>query len=227
MVVVRTRKTAATWADLETDFREFAGDNLSQRYTSTQVQRFLRYSAEEIWNILGYDPAANLTEASMTYTADADAVDLPEAVASAPLMAVVDATNSRSRKPVRIVSPSELERYETTDDSPEADTYSDRVCAIIGNQLAVRPVPAASLSLTLRYVAAFYTPTAGAGDQHPYPINHEELLVLGAVIRAQETDSQAPPSRVARHQRMLDQLRETGSRNIGSTGVVNARRVRF
>lgn len=227
MAVVRTRKTAATWVELETDFRDFAGDNLASRYTSAQVQRFLRYSAEEIWNVLGYDPAANLTEVAMTYTADATLVDLPEAAASAPLMTVVDNTNTRSRRPIRIVSPSELERYEASEDTPETENYRDRVCAVLGNQLAIRPVPSGALTLILRYVAAFYTPTSGGGDQHPYPINHEELLVLGAVIRAQETDSQAPPSRVARHQRMLDQLREVGSRNIGSTGVVNARRVRF
>lgn len=213
MVVDVQRATPATYANLAERVRFKAGDGLATKFTSAAIYREMRDMLSRIYNAMGVTPSWTLQSYDLPYTGGADSTLLDTDNFSSPIDHVIDISNTSAPVILKEVSPSQIESYRaTTTVSPTLAVRS--VYAIMGSSIALRPVPAGGKTLRIWIVGNFLfnetsDPTV---DQHPYPVNHEELIVLGTAMKLMSIDGSATDD-----QRMeLADLWETFHRDIGS-----------
>lgn len=226
MVIASAEATAATFTSLLTRVRRAVGDNdansANQRWTDEEITDaiYLEIYKMHAESSLG-NSAPNITSATVTYTAEAYAVDLPSGPDVNAILFVEDYTDSNN--PIRLKYESILEG----DDYLQYyhySTSSSRTWARVGRQIAVRPKSSAALTLRIWYIRSPYTGTTTL--QQPFPVAHEELISLGAAIRLQEVDDEVPRMRVERYADLWRRFERSKSKNRGPLFVRKNRRFR-
>lgn len=224
MTITATPGAAATYASLRTKVRRAAGDADAERWSDTRIDEVLDYQMAEMWRAMGQDPSAVVSTADLTYTANAAEVALTDVVAAGQIYKVEDI--STATRP-RILEPVGLVRIENTEDEERIGT-SQRVWALRERNLVVRPRSSSDLSLRIWYIGAPYVVTGTAGDQHPFPVQHEEYLVMGAANRLREPDDELPLVAIQRYERLREEFMIDASRiRAPRRARIRSRRHRF
>lgn len=224
MAVITDQATAETIANLLTRTRRALGDTdtstTNQRWSDAEIidginLEMFKMSAE--WG-LGQTTQA-ITSTTLTYTASADTVALPSGPDVNPIFLIEDYSDSNN--PLRIENESFLSANEYSRSS--TSTWSRA-----GSSIALRPAPDSSTTLRIWYVRPPYATSTSYGgtDQQPWPIQHEELITLGAAIRLQEVDGEIPPNRMERYADLWMRFVRSKNHNRGPQHVRNNRKYR-
>lgn len=234
MAVVRERAVPATYDAIRDRVRIKVGDSARTRFSTTLLDDAIRDSMFDLYNELGRDSSTILVSADLTYTGSAQQVALADSYAAAPVVKVQDITTAA--KPIDLirVDDKEIDRF-VDPNSPElGGVLRVRRYAIRGENIAVRAVPNDDLSLRIWYLGnPFTVPVTtgggsggapGAADQHPLPVAHEEVLVLGAALRLYENDGAGPPEMIARFGQKMQDFRNFAQRDRGMHRVARVRR---
>lgn len=195
MAVLTTVAVAATVNTLLTRLRLAIGDTQAQasgqKFSDTQLRMFLDDMLAQMWAELYEDAGPMLAETTLTYTANARSVAIAYPLNANTIYKVEDIDN--------VTSPRFIDYYGVID--MDRDDFESG-WTLIGEAIALRPIPGAAKSLRISYLRN-YVPISGSAtpstDQHNMPANHEEYLVIGAAIRAQEIDDEVPNSRLLRY----------------------------
>lgn len=225
MVVEVNRASAATLTNLRLMVREELGDLLGdtapaadqERFSDTKIDRALIYTMFQMYRELSEeDPGANILEATMTYTADAESVALPSGVEASPIYKIELVDSQSQRVLLRRVGLRQLEE----------STSGDYVWTLLDRSIAIRPKPQSALDIRVWYVGNPFNMTGGtpSTDQHPYPVAHEELLVLGAVRRLASRDQEWTPVQEARYQEAWRDFQIQAARYQGRVYPASTRR---
>lgn len=194
MTIQQTRASAASFATLRTRVRAAVGDRdtstANQRWSDTDIDQAINDTLFEMYAELGSDPSSFLVSDTFTYSAGERSAALNQEAQSAPIYRIEDATNSDFPTPLTRVDAHEIE---------SSNARLESVWCRADGDVMVRPIPGSDLTLRVWYIGNPFSVTGGTGDQHPYPVAHEELIVLGAAIRLQEEDEEIPASRPARY----------------------------
>lgn len=213
MAVDVQRATPATYANLLERIRFKAGDNLATRYSTATVYAQLRDMLSRMYNAMGVTPSWTLQSYDLAYTGGADSTLLDTDNYSSPIDHVIDISNASAPLILKEVPPSQIENYRGSGSALPPTMLTRSVYAIMGSSIALRPVPAGGKTLRIWIVGNFlYNATDDtATDQHPYPVNHEELIVLGSAMKLMAIDGSATDD-----QRLeLADLWDTFHRDIG------------
>lgn len=194
MTIQQTRSSAATFATLRTRVRAACGDRdtstANQRWADSDIDQAINDTLFEMYAELGSDTGSYLISDTFTYTANATSETLPQEAQSAPIYRIEDATNTTFPVAMDRVDPFQIETNRGG---------IGLVWTRVDTDVQVRPIPQTALTLKVWYLGNPFQVTSGTGDQHPYPVAHEELIVLGSAIRLQEEDEEIPASRPARY----------------------------
>ena len=180
----------------------------NQRWTNAEIYDAIDWAIAEMyleWRDVAAGPfLANIT---MTYTVDSESVILPAAIRFNSLYRVEDYTDTTNPIYIDYIDPIDVDRF--------ADRYG---WTLLGNNIALRPKPTTEVTLRIHYLTYFIPVSTGGdptNDQHALPPDYEELIALGAAIRLQENDSEVPPSRIARFERLWELFVRTCDRIKG------------
>lgn len=230
MTVVSTRAVAATVATLTVRVRRSIGDGSAisgnQRWSDDDIRSAIDDQLREMWvEASGQDPSGALLSGTMTYTADAETVAIPTSVDPAGYG----------------IQGNQLYRVEdyTTPAAPSALEYIDPLTAanfddlegwfLAGTSIGLRPIPETAKVLRIWWLAnpiLIGTTTAPTQDQHPFGVQHEELITLGAAIRLQEIDEEPIGlTRQKRYDRLMERYTASCARYRGPTYVRSVRNV--
>jgi len=230
MAVITSEAAAETIGNLITRIRRAVGDTDSttanNRWADAEIidamnLELFKMSAE--WG-LG-NSAQAMTSTTLTYTAGADSVALPSGPDVNPIFMVEDYTDTNN--PVRIEFSSILEADRYYLDSSYVNSKGFR-WSRAGANIAIRPQADAGMTLRIWYLRAPYgTSTSyGGTDQQPWPVQHEELISLGAAVRLQEVDDEVPRGRVERYTDLWNRFVRAKSQHKGPVYIRKNRRFR-
>jgi hypothetical protein len=234
MAVRRTRRSAATLDTLLIRVRRAVGDIVDdaapaagdRKWENTAIVDAINDMLSEMYvELYGQNPDAALLELALAYTADAEEVELPSNEATS--YAIYGVFEDVNGKPtlLRHVDRLVLDRYNTEGSEPTTDT--ERVWSIRDEYISLRPIPSSALTLTILYVAPPFGMDSGTlADQHPMPVQHEELLVLGAANRLQYPNDQLPVGRQAHYNRLWMKWQQDCDRYQGPRFPADTRRWR-
>lgn len=232
MAIVRTTSSPATITALRLRVRRLLGDingdsapaSGNQRWTDTAIDEQINNQLFEMYSLMSdEDPNYGLRTATLTYTADAASVTLADAYLSAPIYTVHE-ISGEERHYLRRVDWITLEQHRALDEQDIDLPYGsvgNRVWCLLDGAIAVRPIPSSDLSLQIGYVS---NPLTVGSDQHPYPVQFEELIVLGATIRLQEIDENYNESRMARYAVLWERFTNQSERYVGPRRVASRRK---
>lgn len=227
MPVITTRASAATITSLRLHVREELGDILGDtapdseqmRFTDTKIDRAIEFMLFKMYRTMNEEDAAvALQSVDVTYAADAETQALPTApvdIASSPIHKVDHLETADFPRLLRRIDPQNLER--------EHDEY---VWCLLDRSIAVRPVPTTALTLRVWYIGNPFTVIGGTPgtDQHPYPVAHEELIVLGAARRLMSRDDEWGTVHEMRYQEEWNDFEIQSSRHNGPQWPAQNRR---
>lgn len=219
MSITNNRATAASQATLRTRIRKTVGDRetntANQRWSDNDIDTAIADQLMEMYAELSQDPGTYLLSVNMSYPEDRDSVVLPPDAQAAPIYQVVDITESEyPRTLTRVAS----HNNDSTGDDP--------VWFRSDISISVRP-NASARRLKVYYIGnPFVFTGSNTADQHPYPVAHEELIVLGAAIRLQEEDEEIPENRQARYDRLWAQFQNAAMLYRGPRALKSNRRIR-
>jgi hypothetical protein len=220
MAVLSTSAVAATVSALITRTRRYLGDGSTtvgnQRWSDTDIKDALDGMIAHMYNELASQGAGGFWRTvTLSYTADADNVALPAGTEAQRIYKVEDYDDPTD--PI----------YLDYRDSIDADRFTDQFgWHLIGNTIAIRPKPTAAKTLRITTLANFVpvsTAATPSTDQHNISVNHEELIVLGAVMRLANVDEGTSSTRMALYETLWEQYQKTCSRIAGPVYVRSSR----
>lgn len=223
MPIISTRASAASITSLRTRVRQEIGDIVGDtspdteqaRFSDTKIDRSINDMLFKMYRELSEsDPGANLLSADFTYTAEGTTEGLPEAAAAAPLYKLEWLDNDI---PVllRRVDPHRLESVRA----------GEPVWTLLDRSVAIRPLPAEDMLLRVWYIGNPFTLEGGLStDQHPYPVAHEELIVLGAARRLLSRDDEWGTVHEIRYQEEWMDFQVQAARYMGPINPTSHRR---
>lgn len=147
---------------------------------NTQIKRAINSAAKEWFGKLAtWRPDIKDARTTLSYTADAQAVALPAAVQSRPIL-LVQAANAGASDA--------LERYDleikSTAEFDEYDIYGEPIVwALEGTSIAVRPIPRTATTLYFRYVAELADMTATSDTPSWLPAEYHHGLAWEAAAK--------------------------------------------
>lgn len=235
MAVISDEKAAATIVQLQTRVRRAVGDTDSsttnQRWSDAELNEAINFELMKMsseWGLGNSSQAMKST--TLSYTANSDSVALPAGPDVNPIFMVENYTDSTN--PIRIEYASFLEADKYYLDHAYMNTTGYR-WSRVGTSIAIRPLSGETLTLRIWYLRAPYAFTLdGSGDeddatdQSPWPVQHEELISLGAAIRLQEVDEEVPAGRLERYMDLWQRFVRSKSHNRGPKYVRKNRRFR-
>lgn len=211
--VLTQRALPATISALTTRVRRLVGDTNTvvgaQRWSNADIYAALDAQLSLMHNELtAHDGSAHMQQINFLYQGGATTTALPVNYSGNSILKVEeDLPDTNQPLWIDWVQPVELDRF------------SDRKCwTIIGNAIALRPVPAAEKSLIITFVGNFIpisNTQAPTLEQHTMSANHEELIALGAAINLQEIDENPKPARLLRYNMLWDQFKQSAARYRG------------
>jgi hypothetical protein len=169
-----------------------------------------------MWNMLGAeDASAYKTSVDLTYTSGSASIAITSTVAPQAIYQLEDISTVTSPLPYDWMDSLDLNKFPLR-----------RGWTLMGDNIAIRPIPSADLPIRVWYLL----PPIRTGDsnststdQIPMIINHEELIILGAAIRLQETDTEVPQDRRTRYDSLTEDFLKSASRYRGPTYVRQTR----
>ena len=226
MAIVQSSSAAATIDAVLARARRMVGDTetdtANQRFSDADLLDDGNLELIKMATVLGViDPGPALTYADLTYTASATEMTLPAGPLTQPIYQVEDITNGVTKASVlERASISQIDVINSTD-PPGRQRY-----IVVGNTIALRPVPAAARTLRIRYIRAPYVMVDGvdAADQHSMPIGAEELISLGIAMRALRTDEERPDGLERDYNQAWAIFLAASKRHRGQKVVVKKRR---
>lgn len=228
MAVITTQAAAETIANLITRTRRALGDTstitANQRWSDAEIIDAMNlelYKMSAEWGLGNSEQA--MTSTTLTYTAGSNTVALPSGPDVNPIFMVENYTDTNH--PYRLQHVSFLEANSGSRDY-EIRSSGGLFWSRAGSSIAVRPVSNAGITLRIWYLRAPYgTSTSyGGTDQQPWPVQHEELISLGAAIRLQEVDDELPQSRLMRYDDLWKRFSASKNFNRGPVYVRRTRR---
>lgn len=232
MAVISTRATAATVNTLITRVRRYIGDTdtdtNNQRWSDADIRAAMDDMLASMYvELSNNDPSAYMTSADLTYTGNALSIALPSGIEAHSIYKIEDVTDGDNPIYLSYRNPIEINRFDDQNGwtfyGPATDSSGTATNGIAS--IALRPVPTSNKTLRI-YCLATFIPLSNATpstDQHAFPINHEELIVIGASIRLQEVDNEIPPTRMARYTMLWEQFQKAASRYTGPIYVRDTR----
>lgn len=213
--------------------RRLVGDNSStasrQRWSNADIDQAIIDQLTAMYAELAIEPAAFLTSTTLAYTADAEYATLDSAQYASPIYKIEDYTDTDNVFELLYLSPMNADAYH----SPLGVFAWTRK----GFNIHYLPRPQENRTLRIWYLKNPMTPydtntydangdpvATTVGNQHPYPVAHEELIGVGAAIRLQEEDDEIPPHRLLRYEELWDRFRRQSRYNQGRRRVANVRR---
>lgn len=220
MAILTTRATAATVSTLTTRTRRMLQDTSAttgnQRWSDSDIRAALDDSIAQLYSAWrDLNPGPHMASTNLSIAADAETTALPSGLEANAIYRVEDITESS------------VPIYLDYRDPIDIDRFQDAVgWTLLGNALALRPKPGSAKTLRLWYLA-WYIPISGAAtpstDQHALPVDHEELIALGAAIRLQENDGEVSSTRMERFHSLWDAYLRSCDRVRGPVYVRNTR----
>lgn len=218
MSTVIAAATALTMSDLLTAVRRAVGDietsTGNQRFTNEEIFAAIDFSLAEMWTRLQTKNAAGrLQSHTLTYDASSESEPLPDGIEANSIYKVEDYTDSTQPLMYDYVAVEDLNR-----------PRNRPAWTLQNGSIYLWPRPTDGKTLRI-WTAAYFPRTADADltDTHALPVNHEELIVLGAAIRLQEIDDEAPPARIERKAELMKLFVESSGRIKARTYVSNVR----
>lgn len=205
MAIIRVRAAPSTLDNLVLRVAMAVGDvvdgarpsTADQKFTNARIVRAISDMMAHMYSEMGaQNPDTIVTEASITYTGGSDAVEIGNNNATTYSIYGVFETINGVRTLLRHVDYLMIERFRTEGEEPAKE--NERVWAQRDEYLLLRPIPANDTTLVLALLDAPFeltTGSLGGTDQHPFPVQHEELLCLGAANRLQYPNDQLPAGR--------------------------------
>ena len=228
MAIITDEATAETIGNLITRIRRAVGDTdataVNNRWADAEIVDALNLELNKMSAEFGLGNSSQaMTSTTLTYTAGAETVTLPSGPDVSPIFLVEDITNTAN--PIRIEFASFLEAGRMQLDSAYLSGQGYR-WSRAGDSIALRPSLSTAVSLRIWYMRAPYgTSTSYAGtDQQPWPVQHEELISLGAAIRLQEVDEEVPGGRVERYVELWNRFVRSKNQHRGPVYVRRNRR---
>lgn len=233
MAVITDQESAATILELQTRVRRAVGDTESaaanQRWTDSEINDAINLELQQMsseWGIGNTAPA--ITSTNLSYSGASTA--LPAGPDVNPIFMVEDITDSNNPIRLHFASVLEADKYDLD------GSYTGgrgRRWSRQGSNIILRPSPDATVTLRIWYLRAPYAFTLdGSGDetdntdQQPWPVQHEELISLGAAIRLQEVDGEIPQGRLERYAGLWQRFVRSKYQNRGPIYVRKNRRYR-
>lgn len=208
--------------DIVDDAVPAAGD---RKWENEPIVDALNDMMAEMYQEFFQNPDQVIQTASLAYTSGSAEVELAGNEASTyPIYGIYETLNNRPTL-LRHVDYLSLERYRTDGVEPSPDT--ERVWAQRDEYIALRPIPTSDVTLTLVVIGSPFGMDATVGaDQHPFPVVHEELLVLGAANRLQYPNDQLPIGRQQHYNRLWMKWQQDADRYQGPRFPTETRRFR-
>jgi hypothetical protein len=153
----------------------------NQRWADTSLDYAINDQLREMYADAGMLDSNYELSADFAYTASAESTALPLAQQFVPIVRIADVTNA-SR-------PIELTRTAAHAGERNRSALAPTTWQRIDGAIQLRPVPTSARTLRISYIGNPFQVTAATGDQHAYPVAHEELICLGACIRLQEVET--------------------------------------
>jgi hypothetical protein len=180
----------------------------------------------EMYQELQTTPDNVLDPQTIVYTGGAQSIDLQNLLPAFAVYAVYEERDGGGAPNLlRYVGALDIARYRTDDESIGRGT--ERVWSFRDNDLFIRPIPGGNVTLTVITVGRPFSMDAAApADFHPYPVVHEELMVLGAANRLQYPNDQLPVGRQGHYQRLWIKWVQDCERYQGPKFPVDSRRFR-
>lgn len=191
-------------------------DTNNQRWSDTDIRAAIDDMLAEMYVVASsQDPSGFLVATDLTYTASARSTALPAGIEAANIYKVENIDDTSAPVYLSYRSVLDLNRF--------SDEHG---WSLEGQSLCLRPVPTGARTLRI-YTLAPYVPQSSAAtpstDQHAAPVNHEELICLGAATALQETDNEVSVTRPARLAKLWERYEMSVSRYSGPTYVRNTR----
>lgn len=233
VAITTAQATSSTVVQLQNKVRFAVADvdtvSANQRFSDAQINYAINFELAKMASELGLHSQGSFIEsASLTYSGSSTA--LPAGPATQPILFVEDITSGNA---VRLEQISVLDTDKLADDQSFAFGAATYAWHLLGDSIAIRPEPGSTLSLRVWYFREPYVfnldsngDEVTATDQQPFPVQHEELLVLGAAIRLQEVDEEIPGGRMQRYDDLWFRFVQTSARARGVQYVRSNRRLR-
>lgn len=218
MTIITTAASALTLANLVTRIRDMIGDPSStatnQRFSDTQIRRFIDMQLAQMWVELTEDPSGFLESVSLSYTAGAERTALPSGFEGQSIYKVEDITDSSS--------PVFLDYFAQLD----VDHFPTKLgWTLEGLNIVLRPKNESGTTLRIWRVKNFPRTIDGAtSDQHSLPVDHEELICLGAASRLLQIDDELTSAQQLQLDTLWGLFRRAAARYRGPVFVRNVRR---
>ena len=228
MAIITDKAAAYTVVELQTAIRRILGDTDSQRWTDAVLNEQINFELKRMSAEWGLGQAAQAMESTtLSYPGGSDSVALPSGPDVNPIFMVEDYTTTTA--PIRLEFASFLESdgYDTNTDYRYFKGY---MWARAGTDIAIRP-NGKTMTLRIWYLRSPYAFTLdGSGDeddgtdQHPWPVQHEELIAVGAAYRLLMIDEEVPGGLFERYEDLWKRFVRSKSYNRGPKYVRNNRR---
>lgn len=230
MAVRRVRRDPATLDQLILRTAIYIGDAVdgarpsagNRKWEDSAIVIAINDSMAEMYMEFFENPDLIVQEAPLTYTGGSEEIQLPAADFARPIYALweLDGVKPILLKHVDLLS---IEKYRT--DFESTNQGVERVWAQRDDYLRVRPIPTASLTLRVSFIGHPYGMDAAfPADQHPLPVVHEELLIMGAANRLQYPNDQLPVGRAMKYNQLWTKWLQTCDRYRGPRYPVDNRR---
>lgn len=209
MPIIRVRRSPATLDELLIRVRRAVGDIVDdaapaagdRKWENDPIVDAINDMLAEMYQEFFQNPDQIVIETALTYTGGSEEVEIPGDTATGlSIYGVFDVENGRPRL-LRRVDYLSAEKYRTDGSEPSPDT--ERVWCQRDEFIMIRPIPTSDLTLSVATFGAPFGMDAGdTTDQHPFPVVHEELLVLGAANRLQYPNDQLPIGRQVHYNKL-------------------------
>ncbi len=233
MPILRARRTAATLADLILRVRRAVGDIVddatpaagSRKWEDEPIVDAINDMLAEMYQELFQDPDWAVLETTLTYTGGAEEEQIPNDEATSMMIYGVFETINGKRTLLRHVDYLTADRFRTEGAEPTLD--AERTWSMRDDSIRLRPIPSSDTDLVIAYIGApFAMDSSDTTDQHPFPIVHEELLVLGAANRLQYPNDQLPIGRQQKYSQLWTKWLQSCDLYQGARFPVDTRRYR-
>lgn len=234
MATVRTRRTAATLDQLLIRVRRAVGDIVddaapgmgNRKWEDTPIVDAINDMIAEMLVETNSVASTMLIETAVTYIGGATSYSLGADADAMNIYALFEVRGSK-RILLRYVAYPDSERFRVPGEEVNGSLLYERFWSRLDNGILLRPIPAADVSLVIVSLGApFAMSVASPTDNHPLPIAHEELLVLGAANRLQYPNDQLPIGRQAHYSKLWMKWQQECDRYGGPRYPASDRRYR-
>lgn len=201
-------------------------DTARQRWSDADVDQAIIDMLFQMYAEMNLATTDFIKTSTVTYTANADSYTLADGLQTNLIYAIEDVT-----QPLAPILLGELEPAEADALGSPSITFSLYWFHMPG-AIALRPIPSMDRQIKIFFMSNPMTPytydssgnpTTTATNQHPYPVQHEELIVIGAAVRLQEEINAVPDTRMRRFNDLWEQFVRFANANGGPARVTQKR----